>query len=112
MNLINDIKEQKEYYYVNTKFNLNDLIIAVAFAMFATGFFGASFFLNTDIIFEICAILFLMPFAVFFVVRIIKLAITIQKMKSCTKKGATYYAKITDEIQGEKVFSLSNKYKK
>ncbi|MEE1219471.1 MAG: hypothetical protein U0L20_06070 [Ruminococcus sp.] len=111
--MLRELREQYNYYYVDGHFNLNDLIITIVFAMFSVAFIAIYFIEGvSDPDFESMMMLimpiFMLPFVIFYIYRIIKIVMFKRKFKLFTEKGTALQGIITGEKEGKKIFEDKN----
>ena len=100
--MLRDLKEHYGYYYVDGHFNLNDFIFSIMFAMFSVAFIFIYFFkaindAEFEFIMMITMPIFLSPFVIYFIYRIIKIILFKRKYKIFSEKGTAMQGRIIGE---------------
>jgi hypothetical protein len=107
--MLRDLKEHYGYYYVDGHFNLNDFIFSIMFAMFSVAFIFIYFFkaindAEFEFIMMITMPIFLSPFVIYFIYRIIKIILFKRKYKIFSEKGTAMQGRIIGEKKGKPIF--------
>ena len=110
-NILEDIKNDVGYYYVDERYDLNDFVLLIAFIFLAVAmgvvdiiysYKGKS--VMDTVTFMMLSIIFATPFIAHFLIKTVKIIMFKRKKKCCKENGESYRGKIISEKKGKKLF--------
>lgn len=110
-NILEDIKNDIGYYYVDEQYNLNDFVLLIAFIFLAVAMgvveaiysYKGKTVMDT-ISFMLLSMIFATPFIAHFLIKTAKIIMFKRKKKRFKENGEVYRGKIISENRGEKIF--------
>ena len=110
-NILEDIKNDVGYYYVDEYYDLNDFVLLIAFIFLAVAMgvveviysYKGKTVMDT-ISFMMLSIIFATPFISHFLIKTVKIIMFRRKKKRCKENGKSYRGKIISEKRGGKIF--------
>ena len=110
-NILEDIKNDAGYYYVDERYDLNDFVLLIAFVFLAVAMGVVDVIYSykgktvTDtVIFMVMGIVFATPFIAHFLIKTVKIIMFRRKKKRCKENGVSYRGKIISDKRGKKLF--------
>lgn len=110
-NILEDIKNDLGYYYVNEQYDLNDFVLLIAFVFLAVAMgvveviysYKGKTVMDT-VIFIVLGIVFATLFIAHFLIKTVKIIMFRNKKSRYMERGVSYRGKIISEKRGGKIF--------